>query len=545
MFRKILIGFGLLVVVLFLFANFALEGIIKNKLQSMIESTFEDYYTLTFNSNYSSLDLSGFSIGFEGVKLSSDTTDKAMSARFAPIFFEAKTFEVKNISITSLLLKSDIDIGSFELHAPELLFLIDAGEAAQPANSADETKNFISELEIAEFELIGGSAAFIYADTPSDTLYAGQDLDVTFDALRILIDNAGIDAKDIQLDQVNIQLKNVRYNPKTSAYKYQMTEMKLDYKQQQLICNALNLVPKKTLYEMTLNEQYQKTKFDIVIDQFELGGIDFEKLKDQGFLEAKLGHLKKSKFTLLRNANHSLAPNKKLLMNQALVQSKIPIRLDSLVIEDAFIDYSIIPKGKTEVGKVQLANINGYLAGLNSAPTKGDTLELYIESRFMDNGQLTFAAEFPLTNVPFNSYHGHISQLPFTDLNAIVRPLVNVQMNKGMIEDIYFTGICSDTATTGQMIFDYDQLKFQVNKKETGKKRWLISKVGNLIVKHHSTKTKGARSKAIDYSYTRPPYQGHIGFYLNGLLDGMMKNLLPKSIYESAVKEIRPKSDLH
>lgn len=121
--------------------------------------------------------------------------------------------------------------------------------------------------------------------------------------------------------------------------------------------------------------------------------------------------------------------------------------------------------------------------------------------------------------------------------------MAELQLDEGVIEDIYFTGYCSGTINQGQIIFDYDNLNLQVINDKEGKNNWLMTDIGNLIVRDQSKKDKDRRSKAVDFYYERPLYQGHIGFYLNGLLDGMMKNLLPRPAYRVAVNGMKPSLD--
>jgi len=545
MLRKILIVLGALTFALFIFFNFILEGIVKNKLHSLLEDTFGSYYQISFDTNYTSLSLSGFSIGFDGVNLRTDTTNKFMMSKYAPVFFTANRLEFSDISVSNLLFKSDIDVGAFELAEPNLLFLI-GSKKTEKATSEDErsaNENPIKQVEIEAFKLSGGSAAFVFLKNKADTLYAGKDLNVDFEKLDVKFDLDGISPENVTVSQVLINLDDVVYNRETSPYKYQMSNMQMNYQQGELTCLEVDLIPKHSLVEMTLGKAYQKTMFDIKIGQFSLNEIQFDSLKNQGVLRASNGVLKDAEFTLLRNANFPLDPSNKVLMHESLAKSTFPIDLDTLFIQNAKIDYELIPKGKSEPGQVLLTEINGHLAKLYSEDRKKDTLHLELSSKFMEHGALSFAADFPLNGIPGHNYKGHISHLPFTDLNSIVTPMVNVQLNEGIIDDIYFTGVCTDRLTTGEMIFDYDNLKLQFNNEKKGKRNWLISDVGNLIVRHKSKKDKDGRSRAVNYSYERPLYQGHIGFYLNGLLDGMMKNLLPTPVYKVAIKGMTPKTD--
>ena len=102
-FKKTALSFTIFLLVLFLFFNFILEGLVKNKLQQLVADTFGSYYELTFDNNVTSLALSGFSIGFTGVVVKSDTTNAQLMSKFSPVFFNAQELAVQGVSIQSLL----------------------------------------------------------------------------------------------------------------------------------------------------------------------------------------------------------------------------------------------------------------------------------------------------------------------------------------------------------------------------------------------------------------------------------------------------------
>jgi len=509
-----------------------------------MESTFQNFYSLEYQSNYTTLDLSGFSIGFEKVRLSSDTTRTRLNKKFATIFFEADEFQLNHIAISQLLFNADIDVSEFVLRNPNLTFLISKNEQNENQQKPKKRKEqIIKEIEIGKFILAGGSATFVEDLSMKDTLYSGEGLAIELDDIDIPIDDNGIVVDQTSVEHIDLKIVDVLYAPDFSPYRYQMKEMSFDYQQSLLTCHEVALIPKETLLRISNEELYQKTVFDVFLEKFEIDGIQLDALKNKGNLLANKVTLSGAKFSLLRNANHPLSPSNKQLMHRSLVESTFPIDIDSVIIAQASIDYRLVPKGAKNFGQVKLEEINGTITGIQGGQESPDTLNLYLESQFMAHGKMAFSANFPLDEPSHHYYFGHISALPFEDLNAIITPMVGVQLNQGKIEDLYFTGECSDKINTGEMIFDYDNLKLQVNNKKTGKKKWLLTDIGNIIVNHNSKKNKDGRSKAVNYQYERPPYQGHIGFYLNGLLDGMMKNLLPKPVYSRMINGLTPKTE--
>ena len=77
-------------------------------------------------------------------------------------------------------------------------------------------------------------------------------------------------------------------------------------------------------------------------------------------------------------------------MNESLARTPFPVDIDTLFIENALIDYRLVPKGKKEEAQVSLRNIHGHLSGIYNENHKKDTLQLSIESDFMQHGQFSF-----------------------------------------------------------------------------------------------------------------------------------------------------------
>ena len=90
-------------------------------------------------------------------------------------------------------------------------------------------------------------------------------------------------------------------------------------------------------------------------------------------LAASAEYLRGAESALFRNTNFPLDPSKKSLMNGSLTNSSFPIDLDTLFINNALIDYRIVPKSKTEEAQVLLKNMNGHLSGLRSRKHENDT----------------------------------------------------------------------------------------------------------------------------------------------------------------------------
>lgn len=523
-----------------IFVSFFLKDIINNRLKKEIKDTFGDFYTLSFENSYTSLSWNGFNVEFEKVEFQTDTTNKYMMLRYPAVFFKTSSFKIVNINITNLFFRSAIDVNKVAIEKPELLFFIPEKEGVtQNDNVKNEgiKKSAIDSIQVAVLDLTDGHASFVFHQNSGDTLYAGKQVNVKMEDLKIDLNSKESIIKTSKVEQVAFSLNEIMLSPKESDYKYMIDGINFNYQEELLQCYGIKVESKRNPYKMTLDTKYRKTIFNLTLDTLTYKSAHFRELKDFSYIKGASLHLVKLDMNLVRNKSIPLDKNQyKKLFQESFLSLPIPVEIDSLYLKNSSIDYRLYSKKEQEPGHLMLTEIDATIVNLYTQNEKRDIVTASLKGVFMQDAPFTFEAKLPLKDPKNHSYKGYIGPMEFTSLNPLIANLTRVKLAEGHINSIHFEGRGNQLKNWGIMRSDFEELKLKVTDSQNNE-RWLQSGLGNLIARKNNRGNRKGSVEPIEYVFERPPYKDHLTLYAGGLIDGFALSILPKSVYNLIMQQ--------
>lgn len=520
------------------FITFFLEGIITKTLDNKIEATFGSYYQLQYASD--DIQFNGLTIGFnfKDVKFSTDTLLNSSVENLPVLFFEASTFSIQGIGVFDLLLNKTINIKHFELNQPALLILKKDGlkEVEAKAKPAKKSKTALKHISLNSLNILNGTGTVIEFNNRTDTLYSAKDFTLKLDNLQTDLVANSIDTKTVMLNGFDLQLEQVFLNPSFSQYKFLVDQSNLNLKKGMLKSFGIKALPKKSFYKTSLESEFRKTIFNIEIDTLLYESDYLLKLFTKNIVQAKNIELNSLKAYLYENNNiEKEETSLKPLINESINNLPFDLDIDSVKINNGFIEYQFLSKNGNLPASLDFSSLNGHIANIRRSSEQSDTVKLFLESDFMNQAPFTFVAEYPLSNINYQSFSGHIGSLPFSSFEPVFRGTNEIKFKKGHVNNIFFTGIADNLSTSGQLIFDYEDLNIQLISKKH-KKQWLKSSLVNIVVRKDGKKSSKKNTEQVDFSYKRPATVGQFGLYARGIMDGLAQVILPTSIYKKTKK---------
>ncbi|KYG77143.1 hypothetical protein [Roseivirga echinicomitans] len=517
-----------------IFVTFFLKDIINNRLKKEIKDTFGDFYTLSFENSYTSLSWNGFNIEFEKVEFETDTANKFMMIRYPAVFFKTNSFKVVNINISDLLFRSVIDVNKVAIEKPELLFFIPEKESLIGNNNSkneDSKKSAIGSIQVANFDLTDGHASFVFHRNLADTLYAGKQVNVKMEDLKIDLNSTENIIKTSKVEQVAFSLNEILLSPKDSDYKYLIDGINFNYRDELLQCFGVEITAKRDPYKMTLESQFRKTIFNITLDTLTYQSGNFKELKDLSSIKGKTLHLIGLDMNLVRNKSVPLDETLyKELFHQSFLNLPIPVEVDTLYLKDSSIDYKIYSDKELQPGNLILTQLNATIANLYTEKEKRNSIKADFEGVFMQDAPFKFEFNLPLNDPNNHTYKGYIGPMKLTSLNPLIANLTRVKLAEGKINSINFEGRGNQLTNWGTMRSDFEGLKLKVTDNQNNE-RWLQSGLGNLITRRNNRGSKNGLADSIEYVFERPPFKDHLTLYAGGLIEGFALSILPESVY--------------
>jgi hypothetical protein len=526
----------LAVTVLFsFFVSFFLKDIINNRLKKEIKDTFGDFYTLSFEKSYTSLSWNGFNIEFEKVGFETDTANKLMMIRYPAVFFKTNSFQIVDINISNLFFHSVIDVNKVAIEKPELLFFIPQKENyVQNDNSTNEQvkKSTIDSILVANFDLTDGNASFVFHRNSADTLYAGKQVNVKMENLKIDLNSTESIVKTSRVQQVAFSLKEIMLSPRDSDYKYLIDGVNFDYQDEILQCYGVQVISKRNPYKMTLESKYRETIFNLSLDTLIYNSANFKELKDLSSIKGSALQLVNLDLNLVRNKSIPLDETQyKKLFQESFLSLPIPIEIDSLFLKDSSIDYKLYSNKEPQPGHLTLTKLNAIISNLYTKSGKADVVTASFKGVFMKDAPFTFEAILPLKDPKNHTYKGHIGPMEFTSLNPLIANLTRIKLAEGRINSIDFEGRGNQLKNWGTIRSDFEGLKLKITDNQNNE-RWLQSGLGNLLARKNNRGSRNGNVDSIAYTFERPPYKDHLTLYAGGLIDGFALSILPKSVYQ-------------
>ncbi|RKQ42611.1 hypothetical protein BXY85_3222 [Roseivirga pacifica] len=518
----------------FLFVTFFLEGIMRKQLSAKLDDTFQQYYQISFEDSRNGLNGLKLNIKLLGVKFTTDTVENPLAAQLPAMFFDTDEFDILGIHMMDLLFRSKLSIDQIGLKNPQLLMVApERGTLSlkAPQKGDSNIKDLLKSLTFKEVMIEGGSGALVYGNNTLDTLYGGDNLSLKGQSLTLDLEKTGAVKDYMSIDGLVMSLENALFIPRFSPYRFAMNSSEMDLKEGKLTNAGVKALPKRNLYQASVNQDFRKTIFNISIDTIDITGLHFKSLLHENTIKAKNIALIQPDITLFQNMNIPRNEQKEKPVFGELI-TKIPhhLDIDSVLIAHMNLKYEVLAKEQTQPATVYFENVNGYFANFRKNENVADTIYSLLEGKFMGEGDLSLSVDFPLSAPETQTYSGHISAMSFESFNPIFASMGKINLKDGKINNIYFTGKCDKYHNTGQMIFDYQDLKVEFKNKHD-KTKWLKSGIANLLVKNNSHDEKSGDRYSVNYHYTRPLYIGELGFLVRGLTDGVAQVVMPKAMY--------------
>ena len=244
---------------------------------------------------------------------------------------------------------------------------------------------------------------------------------------------------------------------------------------------------------LQLHSKYDKTELsrvltterdhvDLKIAEMDLDSIRFGFEKDTLFINTGVGIIRKPDLEMFRDKLIADDRTAKKMYSQSIRQLPIHINVPKIEILDGTVVYSERIADDSDPGKLSFERLNATLTNIsNTYPTGGKT-KVKAETKFMGYANMTLDWSFDVnrTNDAFLA-SGTVSNFNTTSINPFLVSNSRAKAS-GTIDQLYFTVSGNSVSAAGDMKMKYDDLRFQVLKKDGSGINRFLTAVGNLFV---------------------------------------------------------------
>jgi hypothetical protein len=447
---------------------------------------------------------------------------------------------LKKIQPWKIYLDRNLEMNALEIEHPQLeLSFTDLKSAKtdldDPRTAYQRLAPYLNSIKISNIILKDADLKYIDRSTSANKSVALKGLYIKISDL--LIDSAAqydksrlYYTKDIYAELFGHHTMTIDKN-----YSVQIKEFRASTAGGYARISGLSIIPRFKEMEFSRRFKFQKDRLSMNFEDVQLNNLDFDLLNRERRLSASSLVLKKANFSIFLNRElPDSIRNKGLNFPQLAVQRfKLNTQIDSIILNDARVDYSEYNPASRRKGTLTFSQINGQILNVTNdslSLTKNKFSELKLTSLLMDRGRLNVAMRLNLTdpNASFN-YSGALGNMDANMLNSAIRPLSLIEINSGFIEKMIFSGTGNLGGVRGQLTCYYKDLKIKLlemsDQSSRLKRKGIASIFANiLIIKDHNP-LPSAPVRTADFSFNRPQHSSFFNMIWKGFAMALLETI--------------------
>ncbi len=337
--------------------------------------------------------------------------------------------------------------------------------------------------------------------------------------------SSGYPVKSFKVGRIKLFAQKGSLPLKKGLYTLSFDSLKFDTEEKALMINRINVVSAYGPYAMPDHNGGVETDwYNMQLDSFSLTGINTGRLFTDTSFVAKSGEIGYYNGDILRDKRPPFPekPDTKL-PSDMLASIPFGLQIDTLLVDLADIKYRERRKNTDEPGMVSFNELHatftdlGNIDSLKSGPTK-----LHARAEVMDAATLNADFEFqpPGSSQP-STASGTLEPVDITTFNPMLIPNAAVKVTSGHVKQLAFNFGYNNDKSSGDMIFQYENLEFQILNRDENSERKLISLLADAFIVHdENLKSQDSYEKGV-ISFERDKKKSIFNYWWKSLLSGL------------------------
>lgn len=512
--KKLLIGILIFLGIVVL-ASVGIDFWIEYKLPKMLAEKNKSPYAITYkNLDYSLV--AGY-IKARDIIIVPKAAAKADSVK-SGIYATARSVEVRNFKIWSILFGDRIHARSITLIQPEIVLYKKTDRAVNPKNIRESVvAPFEKVISVSDIYLYNGDAKIIYTKTNKALLNVAN---INVQLEDITVNDQTLKRKiPFVFGKYTVKCDSLYYRP--NAF-YHFTTKQITVTKTDLKISDFNMIPEYTRREFVRKIEKEKDLFVISAKDIHVKNLDWGFRSEVLFVNASSVNLNKISADIYRNRQPEDDLTKKYLYNKLLRDLDFNMKIDTLKIRNSLLAYEEEKSFDKGSGKLIFSKFNLTARNICSGfqQQKLPNLDIAIDCQFMSVAPMH--VDWTL-NVMDKSdgfrIRGKIVDVPSEKINAFSRPYINAT-TEGQLQEVYFDFKGNDKRSHGTFGLKYDNFKFVVYQKDDRRKKHkFLTAIGNLFVRNDSKE----RVKSTEVELERIPEKSFYNFFWRNIAEGLLK----------------------
>jgi len=333
--------------------------------------------------------------------------------------------------------------------------------------------------------------------------------------------------KNTSFERIRMNLEKGQYILSDQPYRFRYDQLSYDSENQKIAVNRLKLVSNDPKYEIGRKEGVETDWLNLVFNTLELKGIRLNSLLNDKVFIATEGRIKKFTVDAFRDKRLPTPekPDTKLPM-ETINTLPFAFHCDSFLIDQAGISYAERVENSEKAGEVHFSRLKVRIKNISNIDSliNGPTT-MHASAYIMDGAKLNADFTFPNKKYPVAyQVKGHMGSMPFTSFNPIAQYNTGIFIEEGHIDRIDFDFDYTDDQATGNLLFEYQDLKVSFLDQDDGSKEKLKSFLVNSLILTKQNQGEKVFSRQGKISFDRDKKKSVFNYWWKAIFSGI-KNI--------------------
>lgn len=524
--RKIIKKKWLWVIVSFLMIlllfSIVLDPLVKNLLVKQVASQTQSKYSLEVDQ----LDCSILKreLYFSSIRLVPHPHRARGANAEGLLSFNAEELQMKGIHLWRLIWDSEFVVDQLDIANPAVAWK-HGSQNIDSLTNENETENDTPFIQIGQFNLEKGSLTVIAHDSTESMTIA----DATIYMKSFIYDEKRTSTRYFDFEDFSLLLKDYTMMLPDSFYSLQANAITASAQSKKVEVAALELIPLYGPLEFMEKKGEQADRINMFVKKLLIEGLDFEQLMEKE-LVASFINIDSLNLVAYRDKRYILPADKYVKFpQQALREFPHYVHIDSLLLGNAQITYRERVEGGEAPGAINFVNVNALTHNItNDSLLLNDSIAMVTNATgyLMGAGKINAHINIPIGNQHnIHYFEGTMSPMEMKVVNPMLRNIVFGEIVSGRVNELSFRAYVNEDESQGTMHFGYEDLKVQINHKDSEKgRKGLITFVANsFIVKSDNPSNNKFRES--EMHYVRDKRKSLINFWWKTLLSGFKETM--------------------
>ena len=336
------------------------------------------------------------------------------------------------------------------------------------------------------------------------------------------------------LEGLNIQTAD-------SIFHLTMQSFDLSYHDQSIKLGELRFKPNVSELELQKKYRFQRPDFSATVGSLNVLHINFDSLiyrKKILIDEIVLNNVKASVF---KDKTKPLDTTRfPVYLGQTVKNIPIPLSIKLVKATNIHLT-STERKPDRSYAKVELTKAKLEVKNITNQPTREGlqmSADAYIDNKAHFKATLTFDYSKPQF-----SFEARVQKFNLPDLNPLIEAYTPAKINKGVSDDITFSGLAEPTKANGTFQFLYHDLEIDLELKEQA--RWksaVIAFAANSLIHSNNPSSENLPPRIVQFHIERDMNKGFVNVIIKSLLNGLKETMIMSKGNRKAYQKAKVKS---